>query len=135
MKRLFYIVLPVVLLLLTSCKKEYDELQYNDGKTRYTIIGDVPSIAASLIAKVMVYEYNVEDQRIDSNIINDPTGGKRYVFEADTLASHIKLKLISNTDTYRWGDTIVMLKPGKNVNVLISLDSPRAMNEPMLHND
>lgn len=117
-------------LLFTAC--EDDEVDYNDGKTRYTVIGKVPSAAAHLIASATVYEYNTRDIRIDSNTINDPSSGTRYVFLANDSTSHLKVKLISKEDTYRWGDTIIMIQPGKNVTITISITSPTTKFEPML---
>lgn len=119
------------LLSFTACSDD-EEIEYNDGKTRYTVIGDVPSVAANLISSATVYEYNASDTRIDSNRISNPSSGTRYVYEANDSTTHLKVKLISKAGTYRWGDTIVMIRPGKNVTIKISIKSPTAMNEPRL---
>jgi len=117
----------------TSCDKNEDPYTESaDGKTRYTVIGAVPSVAASMLSSATVYEYNAADERIDSNIISDPSSGTRYTYIANEESSHLKVKLISKQDTYRWGDTIVMLKKGMNVNITISITSPTAFNEPRL---
>ncbi len=129
MKKTFLLLLFP--LFLCACNDE--EIDYNDGITRYTVIGKVPSLAANLISTVTIYEYSYEDVRIDSSIIEDPSSGHRYVFEANELSSHLKVKLISKAETYRWGDTIIMLRPGKNVNITISATSPTRMTEPMLN--
>ena len=116
--------------ILSSCDREEE---YNDGKTRYTVVGKVPSVAANMIATATVYEYNALDLRIDSNTITDPSSGQRYVFLANDSTSHLKVKLISKEDTYRWGDTIIKIQPGKNVTITISVTSPTTKFEPMLN--
>lgn len=113
-----------------SCGDKEEE--FNDGLTRYTVIGNVPSIAASLISKVTVYEYNVADIRIDSNLIEDPGSGTNYVFVANDETSHLKIRLDSEAGTHRWGDTIVRVIPGGNVKITIGINSPVCFNEPML---
>lgn len=113
-----------------SCGDKEEE--FNDGLTRYTVIGNVPSIAASLISKVTVYEYNIADVRIDSNLIEDPGSGTNYVFVANDETSHLKIRLDSEAGTHRWGDTIVRVIPGGNVKITIGINSPVCFNEPML---
>ncbi len=130
-RRLFWVLLSVALLSTTvSCGDEEEE--FNDGKTRYTVIGKVPSLAAALISTATVYEYDASDIRIDSNIISDPSSGTRYVFEANEATSHLKVRLDSNAGTHRWGDTIIRVIPGGNVTITIGVDSPIRMTEPML---
>ena len=121
-------------LLLVGCdgngEEDYDESL--DGVTRYTVLGAVPSVASNMIASATVFEYNSEDIRIDSNVISNPSSGTKYVFVPEDGATHLKVKLISKENTFRWGDTIVMLKPGYNVNITISITSPIRMTEPKL---
>ena len=124
------ILLVALALTIVACHR--DDPDPYEGITRYTVIGKVPSVAANLIATATVYEYNPEDVRIDSNVIADPSSGKEYLFTANDNASHLKIKLVSKEDTYRWGDTIILLKPGNNVDVIISVTSPTRFTEPKL---
>lgn len=124
------ILFAAVALTIVACHR--DDPDPYEGITRYTVIGKVPSVAANLIATATVYEYNPEDVRIDSNVIADPSSGKEYLFTANDSASHLKIKLVSKEDTYRWGDTVILLKPGNNVDVVISITSPTRFTEPKL---
>ena len=132
MKRKLTLIPCLLLMLMCACGDKEEE--YNDGITRYTVVGNVPSVASDMIAKATIYEYNSADVRIDSNTINDPSSGKRYVFEANTMTNHLKVRLDSKQETYRWGDTIVMIHPGKNVTITISITSPTTKFEPSLFN-
>lgn len=133
-RKYIFLLLSVFLFVIMSCKDEKDDyVSTSDGKTRYTVIGNVPSIAADMISTVMIYEYNSQDIRIDSNLVNNPSTGTRYQFESNSESTHLKVKLISKQDTYRWGDTIIMLIPGMNVNISISITSPMRFTEPMLN--
>lgn len=133
MKRVLYLI-SLTFLLLMSCGKEEDPyVETEDGRTRYTVIGNVPEVAASMIDHVTVYEYNKLDERIDSNFISDPSAGTKYVFFPEEDANHLKVKLYSKEDTYRWGDTIVLLREGMNVTITISITSPTTKFEPMLN--
>ena len=125
-----FLLIVVAVLAFVSCNR--DEKDPYEGLTRYTVIGKVPSAAANMIAKAIVYEYNMKDVRIDSSVINDPSSGKKYIFPANDSSSHLKVKLISKEDTFRWGDTIIHLLPGKNVDVAISILSPIRFTEPKL---
>lgn len=128
----YLFVFMAVGLISVSCERDEPYSESEDGKTRYTVIGAVPQMASSLIASATVYEYNSGDIRIDSNVISNPCSGTQYVFESNKESTHLKIKLISKENTYRWGDTIVMLKPRHNVTIKISITSPTAMNEPKL---
>lgn len=116
--------------LFTSCGKEKDPYE---GITRYSVIGAVPSAAASLLASATVYEYSIDDIRIDSNIILDPSSGTEYLFFPNDDANHLKVKLISDAGTFRWGDTIFRVIPGEKVVIRISLSSHELLYEPMLN--
>lgn len=129
---LILIVATLSALFLSSCKEEGPYEETLDGKTRYTVIGKVPSFASSLIASACVYEYNSNDIRIDSNIISNPSSGTKYVFEPAQDATHLKVKLISKENTFRWGDTIVRIIPHYNVTITISPTSPIRFTEPQL---
>ena len=129
---LILIVATLSALFLSSCKEEGPYEETLDGKTRYTVIGKVPSFASSLIASACIYEYNSSDIRIDSNIISNPSSGTKYVFESNPDATHLKMKLISKENTFRWGDTIVRIIPHNNVNITISPTSPIRFTEPKL---
>ena len=131
MKR-FYFLFALPLFLFLSCGEEDPYSDTDDGRTRYTVIGNVPSVAAAMIDRATVFEYNAADERIDSNLISNPTSGTQYVFYPNDKANHLKVKLISKEDTYRWGDTIVLLKEGKNVSITIALGMPQTKYEPML---
>lgn len=130
MKVKHLLTLVVIALAFASC--HHDDPDPYEGLTRYTVIGKVPSVAANLIATAIVYEYNTSDVRIDSSVIADPSSGKEYLFMANDSSSHLKIKLVSKEDTYRWGDTIVLLKPHNNVDVVISITSPTRFTEPKL---
>lgn len=130
MKIIFLLFLSVPLLLFTACHRENDDPY--EGQTRYTVIGKVPSLAANLIATATVYEYNSADERIDSSVINDPSTGKKYIFPANSNSTHLKVKLVSKEETFRWGDTIIHLVPTQNVDVVISATSPIRFTEPKL---
>ena len=125
-------ILIALTVVVAACKEKEDYTENADGRTSYTVIGQVPSIAADMLSSATVYEYDRTDTRIDSNIISNPSSGTSYLFYPADEATHLKVKLISKADTYRWGDTIVMLQKGKNVNITISITSPTAMNEPRL---
>lgn len=128
---LVHCVFSMALLLATvSCKEDMEE--FNDGLTRYVVIGKVPGVAANMISSAVVYEYNPSDIRIDSSIIEDPSSGTRYVFVANDETSHLKVRLNSNAGTHRWGDTIIRVIPGGTVEIAISISSPVRMTEPML---
>ena len=125
-KMRFWCVIATLCMVAVSCKEP------DDGVTRYTVIGAVPSLAANLIARATVYEYNPEDVCIDSNVIVNPSGNTEYVFYPQEEASHLKVKLTSKEDTFRWGDTIFMIIPGGNVIIRVSPLSPYCFEEPKL---
>ena len=126
------ILLLICASLLTSVACHRDDDDPYEGQTRYTVIGKVPSLAANLIATATVYEYNSADVRIDSSVISDPSSGKKYIFPANDSSTHLKVKLVSKENTFRWGDTIIHLKPTMNVDVAISATSPIRFTEPKL---
>lgn len=131
MKKMKLVLIAFGLLLFASCHKETEDPY--EGLTRYSIIGEIPSAAASMLTKVKVYEYNAMDVRIDSNIIEEPTSHKEYIFLPNDSASHVKVRLYSKAGNSRWGDTIVMLVPQKKVTIRIKLTSPESTHEPMLN--
>ena len=125
-KKRIVCLIAVICMMLLSCKEP------EDGVTRYTVIGAVPSLAANLIARATVYEYSPEDVCIDSNVIVNPSGNTEYVFYPREETSHLKVKMTSKEDTFRWGDTIFMIIPGGNVIIRVSPLSPYCFEEPKL---
>lgn len=132
MKKRSLVLLALGLMLFASCHKDEDDPY--EGMTRYSIIGDIPSVATSMLTKVKVYEYNAMDVRIDSNIIDEPESHKEYIFLPNDSTSHLKVRLYSKAGNSRWGDTIVRLVPYKKVTIRITLNSPESTHEPMLNN-
>lgn len=130
---LFLAIGVISVVSFVSCSD--DEKDPYEGLTRYTVIGKVPSMAAHLISTATVYEYDTNDVRVDSNIIKDPSSGKRYRYKANDLTNHLKVKLVSKENTFRWGDTIILVRPTENVDVVISVSSPTNTKEPKyVHN-
>lgn len=128
MKAKVLLFVAAALIVAASCERT-EEDPY-EGQTRYTVLGKVPSLAANMIATATVYEYNAQDLRIDSSVISDPSSGTKYIFPANDSSTHLKVKLISKENTFRWGDTIIYLVPKKNVDVTISVTSPIRFTEP-----
>lgn len=124
------VLLVVVAALIVAASCERTEEDPYEGQTRYTVLGKVPSLAANMIATATIYEYNAQDMRIDSSVISDPSSGTKYIFPANDSSTHLKVKLISKENTFRWGDTIIYLVPQKNVDVTISVTSPIRFTEP-----
>ena len=124
------VLLVVVAALIVAASCERTEEDPYEGQTRYTVLGKVPSLAANMIATATIYEYNAQDMRIDSSVISDPSSGTKYIFPANDSSTHLKIKLISKENTFRWGDTIIYLVPQKNVDVTISVTSPIRFTEP-----
>ncbi len=124
------VLLVVVAALIVAASCERTEEDPYEGQTRYTVLGKVPSLAANMIATATIYEYNAQDLRIDSSVISDPSSGTKYIFPANDSSTHLKIKLISKENTFRWGDTIIYLVPQKNVDVTISVTSPIRFTEP-----
>ncbi len=114
-------------LLAAGCKEE----EY-DGVTRYQVVGAVPSYAAELIATATVYEYDADDRRVDSNIIANPQSGTEYTYLPTEATTHLKVKLVSKEETFRWGDTIIRIVPHEMVTIKISPLSPVRLDEPTL---
>lgn len=121
-------VLIVIILVFSGCKKT------EEGVTSYTLINSLISLTGSdYNIDATVYEYDKNDIRVDSNIVPSPTRGKEYKFYPNANADHLKLKMVSDENTVRWGDTIFYLQKGKNVEIKVSLSmiSNYCMNEPL----
>lgn len=132
MKRTFFplLLLAVATLALTACHDKDDGIP--DG-TSYTIKSKIPSAVTKVITATFL-EYNAADQRVDSNKIHQPEFNKSYTYVACDSAHHIKVRLDSDEGTHRWGDTIMMLKPDGNIQVVINQDylTCYSLHEPML---
>lgn len=123
-------IIPLTLCLLavgfSSCHKD---------KRTYTVMNGVAPTAAWGSITATAYEYNSNDERIDSNIIVDPVYMKDYVFTPREEATHIKIKVTSSENTVRWGARPFMLKDNDNIRITVSVTSSYAFNEPPLNEE
>lgn len=128
--KLFVLVALMSCLAIVSCKDPVVE----DGPTRYTLINSLSNTEPFGGLNVYIYEYNAGDQRIDSNYIENPEYKKEYIFYPREEATHLKLRLLSNENTERWGDTIVAIQPNQDTRIRVNLSfmTNYRFTEPML---
>lgn len=117
------------LLLTTACDPEVD-----DGPTRYTVVNALTDTEMWGGLNVYVYEYDANEQRIDSFYIQNPEYKKEYVNYPREETRYLKLRLLSNENTERWGDTIFTIVKDNNIEIRVNLKfmNNYCFNEPML---
>lgn len=128
--RWFRIVMMIsfaVSMLCMSCHP------YEEGRTSYTVVNNLTSTTTWGGLDAYVYEYTVDDTRVDSNVIKNPKVGKKYTFYPADSIDHLKLRLLSSENTERWGDTIFYLTKDENImiNVNIKFVTNYRFSEPM----
>ncbi len=128
--KIFVSIALLCCLSFLSCK----DPQADDGPTRYTLVNSLSNTEPWGGLNVYIYEYNAEDHRVDSNYISNPEYQKEYVFYPREEATHLKLRLLSNENTERWGDTIIAIKPDQDTRIRVNLRfmTNYCFNEPML---
>lgn len=122
MKKLLLISMIAMATMFGSCNKNREE-------TSYTVINSATDFYSNT---AFIYEYNSEDVRIDSNIVRNPVYLMEYTFKPHEGATHIKIRVDSDENTFRWGSKIYFLEEGKNIRISIGLTTGYAFEEPML---
>lgn len=135
MKKILFLPAALVLctLIFSSCEKNRPE----DGVTSYTLINKINYAFLGYSIDVTIYEYDKEDNRIDSNIVKQPKYKEEYTFYPAENTDHLKMKLTSSENTVRWANKYFYLEAGKNIVLSAGLDlltdeDSYCFNEPIL---
>ena len=117
-------LLAILALCLASCERPQSETTY----TLKNKLTDNYEITAT------VFEYDLDDNRVDSNSVVNPAVNQPYTFVANPLAHHLKVRLTSAENTVRWGKNIFYLVEGEDtpLTVGLSMMANYSLTEPTL---
>lgn len=106
--------------LLYGCKDDKPEVTIYG--TSYTLESGISNGVFRLYPLTITFlEYNLDDERVDSNKVYCPDKGTPYSYAADDAAHHLKIRLDSDKHTHRWIDSIFTLVPDKNIRISVNL--------------
>lgn len=122
------LLLLLTLLMVTACKEP------DDGPTRYTLVNALTDTELWGGLNVYIYEYDANEQRVDSFYVQNPEYKKEYVNYPREETRYLKLRMLSNENTERWGDTIFTVVKDHNTEIRVNLKlmNNYCFNEPML---
>lgn len=123
MRKVVLVAFVAVMMCVAGCKKEPV-----DDRTSYTFVNKVVPLQG-LGINAWIYEYDESDVRIDSNYIASPAYNQDYTFYPNEQCHHIKAKVFS-PEKDRWSPDVILIQPGKNVRIEVTLQTEYAFTEP-----